>query len=126
MNMTAVLQIIVAFGLLNVWLLRNTKETEYRGGTAKNLKEEFIAYGLPVWFYYTVGVLKTGAAIALLVGLWISSVTLAAASLVVFLMLGALAMHLKAKDPIRKSVPALIMLAMSVAIVVSNTRSSIV
>lgn len=123
MNITSVLQIIVALGLLNVWLLRYSKETGYRGGSAKNLKEEFTAYGLPTWFYYTIGFLKMGSAVALLVGLWISSVTLAAAGLVIFLMLGALAMHVKAKDPIKKSVPALLMLAMSVAIVMTTPRN---
>ncbi|NNL48365.1 MAG: DoxX family protein, partial [Acidimicrobiia bacterium] len=36
--------------ILNVWLLRFNKETEYRGGSATNMREEFDEYGLPAWF----------------------------------------------------------------------------
>ncbi len=46
-SIIAVLHVIVAVGLLNVWLLRYNKDTSYRGGSAKNLKDEFAAYGLP-------------------------------------------------------------------------------
>jgi len=41
-----------------------------------------------------------------------------AAGVVAVLMVGALAMHVKVKDPAKKSVPALLMLAMCVAILV--------
>lgn len=117
MNAIAILQVIVALGLLNVWILRYSKETVYRGGTAKTLKDEFAAYGLPTWFHYLIGALKIGSAVALLIGLGSALVALGGASVVVVLMLGALAMHLKVKDPIKKSVPAFLMLAMSSMIV---------
>ena len=48
MTLIMVLQLIIAVGLINVWLLRFKKATDYRGGDATNMKEEFIAYGLPV------------------------------------------------------------------------------
>jgi hypothetical protein len=41
----------------------------------------------------------------------------AAAGLVAVLMLGAVAMHLKVGDPLRKALPAALVLAMSAAIV---------
>ncbi len=110
------LQIIVALGLLNVWLLRFKKSTEYRGGSAKNLTEEFSAYGLPTWFMYLIGALKIGSAFALLFGFWVPEIVGPAASVVVLLMLGALAMHFKVKDPITKSVPAALMLVMALVI----------
>jgi uncharacterized membrane protein YphA (DoxX/SURF4 family) len=116
MSFIGFLQIIVALGLLNVWLLRGSKATAYRGRSAKNLKDEFAAYGLPGWSYYVVGALKIGAAVALLVGLWISAVGLSGAFLVTLLMLGALGMHLKVKDTLKKSIPAFIMLALSLVI----------
>ncbi len=119
MAAVGVLQIIVALGLLNVWLVRYGKTTDYRGGIAKNLKDEFAAYGLPPWVYYLVGFLKVSAAVALIAGLWISSISFFASALVVFLMLGALAMHFKIKDPLKKSVPAFLMLVMSLAIALS-------
>jgi len=120
MQITGALQVIVAIGLLNVWILRYGSNTTYRGGNAKNLKEEFAVYGLPPSAYYLVGALKIGSAVALIVGLWIPSVRLFPSILVAFLMLGALGMHFKVNDPLKKSVPAFLMLAMSAAIAVSS------
>jgi uncharacterized membrane protein YphA (DoxX/SURF4 family) len=111
-----VLQVIVGLGLLNVWLIRSRSATSYRGGDSRSLKEEFAAYGLPEWFLYLVGALKIGSAILLLVGIWYEPVVLPAAAVVVVLMLGALAMHVKVKDPAIKSLPAFLMLVMSAAL----------
>jgi uncharacterized membrane protein YphA (DoxX/SURF4 family) len=65
-----ILQIIVAVGLLNVWLLRFNRSTAYRGGQARSMPEEFAAYGLPGWFTYVVGALKVGGALCLITGIW--------------------------------------------------------
>ena len=35
------LQLIVALGILNVWMLRPGKATPFRGGDAKSLRDEF-------------------------------------------------------------------------------------
>jgi len=123
MGITEILQVIVALGLLNVWLLRYSKKTGYRGGSAKNLKDEFAAYGLPSWAHYLVGFLKLSSAAALIAGLWISSVSFFASILVALLMLGALSMHIKIRDPIKKSVPALLMFGMSLAIALTTSGS---
>jgi hypothetical protein len=48
---------------------------------------------------------------------WVALPVRAAAGLVAVLMLGAVAMHLKVSDPLRKAIPAALVLAMSVAIV---------
>jgi len=77
------------------------------------LSQEFEAYGLPRWFFILVGTLKLGSALALLAGMWWPALTLPAAVLVVVLMCGALAMHMKAGDAAIKSLPAFLMLAMS-------------
>lgn len=110
------LQVIVALGLLNVWLVRSRSSTAYRGGSAQSLKEEFATYGLPEWSFYVVGALKVGAALLLIAGIWIPGIVRLPALIVAVLMVGALAMHAKAKDPLTKSVPALVMLIMCVAI----------
>jgi hypothetical protein len=123
MTLTSILQLIVALGLLNVWLVRIKKQSGYRGGEAKNLKDEFTAYGLAPWVYFVVGALKIGSAFALILGLWISSAAFVASILVAFLMLGAIAMHIKIHDPIKKSVPAILMLVMSLAISVTTSWS---
>ena len=117
-TIASVLQILVGLGLLNVWLLRRQSSTAYRGGTAKNLKEEFAAYGLPAPMFYIVGGLKIICGVLLLVGLAYPPVVLPAAAIVAVLMVGAVAMHLKVGDPVTKYVPATLMLAMSGAICV--------
>jgi uncharacterized membrane protein YphA (DoxX/SURF4 family) len=110
------LQIITAVGLLNVWLLRFNKKTAYRGGEAKSLVEEFAVYGLPAWFCYFIGFLKITSALLLIAGIFYSFLTFPAALLIAFLMVGAISMHIKVKDPLMKSAPALIMLMLSVLI----------
>jgi uncharacterized membrane protein YphA (DoxX/SURF4 family) len=111
-----ILQAIVGLGLLNVWLLRRESATAFRGGEAKNLKDEFATYGLPAPMFYIVGGLKIICGVLLLVGMAYPPVVLPAAAVVAVLMLGAVAMHLKVGDPVSKYVPAALMLAMSGAI----------
>lgn len=110
-------QVVVALGLLNVWLLRAGLATGFRGGQASSLKEEFRVYGLPDFMFYLVGTLKIVSALGLLAGLWMPALTQPSAIVVVVLMLGALSMHIKVKDPFVKSIPALFMLLMSAAVV---------
>lgn len=110
------IQIIIALGIFNVWLLRYGKETNWRGGTAKNMKEEFATYGLPVWFMIIIGFLKVSLATLLLVGLWVPVFTKPAASILALLMFGAVSMHIKVKDPLQKSLPALMMFLLAVLV----------
>lgn len=117
-----VLQVAAALGLLNVWLLRFNRPTSYRGANAGSMVDEFAAYGLPKWFAYLIGSLKIGAALALILGIWQRGLVLPAAALIGVLMLGALAMHMKIGDPLKKSLPALGMLVLCVAIGWGTTR----
>jgi len=117
LSIPSVLQIIVGLGLLNVWLLRAKSSTSYRGGSAGSLKEEFRTYGLPDIAFYVVGALKIAAGIILIAGFWAPLPVELAAGVVAVLMVGALVMHAKVGDPFMKSVPAGLMLVMSVAIV---------
>ena len=116
-SVSTILQVVVGLGLLNVWLLRAKSPTAFRGGAAQSLREEFAAYDLPDWFFYAIGVLKIGSAVLLIVGIWLPGVVSPAAGTVAVLMVGALAMHVKVKDPLTKSLPAFLMLLMTVAIV---------
>lgn len=109
----ASLQIIIALGLLNVWLLRYKKKTEYRGCGSCSLKEEFAAYGLPEWAFYLAGFIKVGGAIALLLGFWKPFLIFPAAVVISFMMLVAVLMHLKVGDNFKKFIPALTMLFLS-------------
>ena len=116
-TLSTLLQLLVGLGLINVWLVRANRPSPYRGGDAQTLEEEFQVYGLPPWVYKLVGVLKVGSALALIVGMWVPSLVDPAAMLVIFLMLSAIAMHAKVKDPPVKYVPAAVVLMMAVAIV---------
>ncbi len=85
-----------------------------------NMREEFAAYGLPAWMVVVVGVLKVGAALALIAGIWYRLLVVPAALLICVLMLGALAMHFRIHDPLRKSAPAAGMLVLAVLIVLGS------
>jgi hypothetical protein len=117
LSIPAVLQLIVGLGLLNVWLVRPKSPTGYRGGGASSLREEFAVYGLPSAAFFVVGGLKIAAAVVLIVGVWVDLPVGIAAGVIAALMVGALGMHVKVGDPAKRSVPAALMLAMSVTIV---------
>ena len=109
-SVIVVVQIVVALGILNVWLLRRGRPTAFRGGDAKNMEEEFAVYGLSKGAMVAIGVLKIACAVALIAGVFIPSLTRPAAIVLGVLMLGAVAMHVKVRDPLRKSLPAAVML----------------
>lgn len=113
----SILQVILALGLVNVWLVRFRKPTKYRGSGAANMREEFRVYGLPVWFMYVIGAAKMVIAILLIIGLWIPAVVVPAAAVLAVLMIGAVSMHVKVRDAFIRTVPALAMLAMAVGVV---------
>jgi uncharacterized membrane protein YphA (DoxX/SURF4 family) len=112
-------QIVVALGIFNVWILRFRKTTNWRGGNARNLTEELQVYGLPGWFMGLVGSLKLLCATLLIAGSWFPNLTKPAAVGMAVLMLGALFMHLKVKDPLQRSLPAFCVLALCVVIAVA-------
>lgn len=116
-SLVLVSQIVIALGLLNVWLVRPGKPTGWRGGRAQNMKEEFAVYGLPGWFMGVVGFLKISLAILLIVGIWFPSVTTPATIGIVLLMLGAVSMHLKVRDPLKKSLPAFLVIILSLIVI---------
>jgi uncharacterized membrane protein YphA (DoxX/SURF4 family) len=93
------------------------KPSRWRGGEAKNMKEEFIAYGLPSWIMYLVGTLKVVFSIGLIAGLWIPELVKFSASGIAIMMFFAIVMHVKIKDPISRSIPAITFLILSVLII---------
>lgn len=106
-------QIIIAIGIYNVWLVRFGKATEWRGGSATDMKSEFEAYGIPYWMMLVVGFFKVTLATLLLVGIWVPLLVGPAAVGMTSLMTGAIGMHIKVKDPILKSLPAFTMFSLS-------------
>jgi hypothetical protein len=120
LTLTSALQLIVGLGLLNVWLVRPRSATAYRGGSATSLQEEFAVYGLPSFAFYVVGGLKIASALILIAGVWLTLPVRMAAGIVAALMVGALLMHVKVGDPVKKAIPATIMLALSATIVATS------
>lgn len=110
-------QLVVALGIYNVWLLRNGRPTEWRGGNAASLRDEFAVYGLPAWVMALVGTLKLTFASLLLIGLWVPAFVVPAAVGLAVLMLGAVLMHAKIADPPRRWLPAAAMLALCLFVV---------
>lgn len=99
-------QIIIALGIYNVWLLRFGKNTNWRGGTATNMQEEFAAYGLPNGAVYVIGLLKLTFATCMLIGIAYPIIVRPAAFGMALLMIGAIIMHFKIGDPKQRSLPA--------------------
>lgn len=112
-----ILQIVIALGILNVWLLRFGKASPWRGGSATNMREEFAAYGLSAGVMYLVGFVKVLCALLLLVGIWVPSVTMPAAALIALLMSVAVATHFKIGDSPKKSLPAATLLVLCLLVV---------
>jgi len=111
-------QIIIALGIFNVWIVRYNKPTGWRGGESGNMKEEFATYGLPGWSVNVIGALKILLAVLLIAAIWIPALANPSAIGMAVLMLGAIAMHIKVKDSLKKSLPAFIMLALSLVVIV--------
>ena len=114
------IKLTIAIGILNVWMIRFNQETPWRGGNAKSLKEEFNVYGLPSWFIYLIGFLKITLGGLLIIGLWIESLNLYASGLMILLMIGAILMHVKVRDPLKKSIPAFSMIILLLTILINS------
>ncbi len=113
-TITTIIQMTIATVIFFVWTIRFNWDTNYRGGDAKNLREEFKVYGLPDWSVPVVGSAKIALAITLVAGIWIPLPVKTAAMFMAALMGGAVLMHLRMRDdPISKAMPAMSMLAMS-------------
>ncbi|MEQ8908657.1 MAG: DoxX family protein [Vicingaceae bacterium] len=111
------IKLIVGLSILNVWLLRPSKSSPWRGGDANNMKEEFAAYNLPENFMQIIGTVKVALAVGFIASIWFEKLELYCGLGIAALMLGAVAMHIKIKDPLKKSVPALSFLILSLIVV---------
>ena len=112
-----ILKLIVGLSILNVWLIQPKKATKWRGGNAKTLIEEFEVYGLSKTVCYVVGFLKVGLAIILLASIKFESLTLIGSIGLALLLLGSVIMHIKVKDELFKSFPALLFIVLNLVII---------
>lgn len=84
------------------------------------MAEEFAVYGLPAWFMKVVMALKLTCATFLLLGLAFPDLVLIGALGMVVLMVGAVAMHMRVRDDLRKTLPAAGMLFLSLFVAFST------
>ena len=112
------IKVIIAAAIFNVWVLRYGKESKWRGGNAKNMKEEFNVYGLPEWMMALTGFLKVFLALILIASIWMPTLTQFGAIGIAVLMLGAIIMHIKVNDSLQKSLPAFSLLVLSSALLI--------
>lgn len=106
----------IFISIINVWFFRFSKPTPWRGKDAGSMQDEFKAYGLSQAMMYLVGGLKVLCAIGLLASVWYPDLAMPSAIGMAVLMLGAIAMHLKVKDPLKKSFPAFSFLVLSLVV----------
>ena len=105
-------QIIVGAVVLSVWTIRYNNATEWRGGDAKSMPEEFATYGLSPWVLGLTRVTKIALAVMILAGIWVTQLAVPASLAMAALMTVAIAMHVKVGDALRKSAPAFTMLVL--------------
>lgn len=110
---SSIVQIILALGIFNVWFIRAGRPSNYRGRSASNLRDEFTSYGLSGTVFYIVGTLKVASAAMLLAGFLVPALVRPAAALLALLMIAAVVMHAKVKDPAIRYLPASVMLLLS-------------
>lgn len=117
-------QTAAALWILNVWFNRFDKDTGYRGGNASNMKEEFEEYGLSETTMYAVGAAKVSLAGLMLVGHATPRVVRPASIGLAMFMLGAIGMHIKVGDPVKRYLPALSVFSLSTisAVFSGNSR----
>ena len=113
-----VVKAFIFFSIVNVWFFRFGKPTSWRAENANSMKEEFKAYGLSNAMMYVVGALKVLFSVLLLVSIWSENLAVPAAAGMAILMLGAIIMHFKISDPIKKSFPAFSFLILSAGIII--------
>ena len=98
-------QIIVALSIGIVWIFR-----------FENIVKEFKQYGLSDLVRTLVGSAKIVLATLLVLGIWFPSLVLIPALLMGFLMISAQYFHFKVKNPWKKHIPSLFLLALCIFI----------
>ena len=121
--MIVILKLIIALSLLNVWVVRFDKESPFRGGDSNSMMEEFKVYGLPKVFMYSIGLYKVLFSLFLIFSIFFGSkfdqTVYMGLVFLSFIMAGSVIMHLRVNDPLKKSIPALAILFLSILVLLS-------
>ena len=82
----------------------------------KNMIEEFDQYGLPKWSVGIIGFLKVSLAFFLILSIWFPALETSVLTAIGILMIGAIGMHIKIGDAYSKSIPAFLLLSLTLAV----------
>jgi len=70
-----IFHVSIILGIFYAWTLGFNRSSRFRPGKARNMKEEFIVYGLPFWFMYTIGAIKLILSTLLIAGFFLPRLT---------------------------------------------------
>ncbi len=108
----------ISFGIIYAWTVGFNRPSRFRGGNARNMKEEFAVYGFPDWVLPLMRVVKLSLAACLLFGYFYPAVVKPAAFALAPIMLVAVMAHLKRmRDPLVKALPAYLLLSFSIFLI---------
>ena len=105
MTWSAVAQVVIAASVAFVWVVR-----------LENVEREFIEYGIPPLVRNAVGAAKIALAAFLLAGLRHPDLVLVPAMLMALLMFAVLIAHWRVRHSWQRSIPALVLMLLSVAV----------
>ena len=110
MNILLILSnIIIAVSIIIVWVFR-----------FDNIINEFKQYGLPDIMRNTVGAMKISLSTLLIVSIWYPELATIPSFLMAFLMVCAQYAHFSVKNPIKKYLPSLFLLSLSLFVGLSS------
>ena len=102
-----IFHVSIILGIFYAWTIGFNRESKFRAGKARNMKEEFLVYGLPGWTLYLVGAVKLVLSAFLFAGFFMPSLVKPASGLLCVIMAVAVFMHLRIReDRLTKALPA--------------------
>ncbi len=90
---------------------------------ADQMVEDFDRFGYPQWFRVVTGGIEVGGALGMLVGFFRPSITPFAGLLLAATMTGAVATHIRIKDPAQNVLPPTVLLAMTTFVSLVRARN---
>ncbi|NBI29291.1 DoxX family protein [Chengkuizengella marina] len=88
---------------------------------SKTTVEDFRRYSFPNWFLPFTGFVESIGAVALIIGLWLDSLSGLGALLLAITMFFAVLTHIvRMKDPVSKALPAFILFVFALIVTIAN------
>lgn len=102
-----IFHVSIILGIFYAWTIGFNQESKFRPGKSRNMKEEFLVYGLPLWFMYVIGIAKIILSALLILGFFYPAIVKPVAGLLCIILGGSVLMHLKIReDKLIKAFPS--------------------